>query len=535
MKKKIIIYTRFSTIGQGIDSLGRLKEDHSGKVQADRCLAHLKHVVSNIDEYEMVILEDIACSGSNTKRPSYKKMEALIKSGAVKAVTTTELSRISRSTIDFFKFIELCELYGVQVIIVGQNLDTKSAQGKMLMTIMISFAQMEREQTIERQKHNNYSRLIKDGKINGGTEILGLKTHEKKSGVFVKDDKTLKVLVKVLNIYLDSLTRSEAINKIADLGIKNINGKKITLSVLDNILKNCHWRYKGKWYANLENKDKDQSSLRDFERYTIVELPHGQILSDVLIKKVLEKQKLDSTNLRQTGSNGYVYLLSSILFDEKGDPFKGEAAHGKGGSYRYYRNTKTGDRLKVNEIDSLVMTTLRSYIANDNVFQESLDLALNKSDTTKSDLQIELSSIDGKLRSVSNKEEKLRSSLLDDDADLTSWFKEEIKKVVQEKKQLELRKVSIQEYIRKLDFDDEIVNKRNKYRTELENLAHLKKSQLRNFVELMIDKVIVKKNNEIEIRFLGEKLNFEPVLKSKKGSELNENGGNIVTVIIPTS
>lgn len=79
------------------------------------------------------------------------------------------------------------------------------------------------------------------------------------------------------------------------------------------------------------------------------------------------------------------------------------------------------------------------------------------------------------------------------------------------------------------------MNKRNKYRTELENLTHLKKSQLRNFVEQMIDKVIVKKSNEIEIRFLGEKLNFEPVLKSKKGSELNENGGNALFVIKTTA
>ena len=201
MQHKILIYTRFSTIGQGTDSSGRLKEDHSAKVQADRCRFHLSHSISDLEQYEQIVIEDIACSGSNTKRPGYIKMEKLIKSGKVKIVIATELSRISRSTMDFFRFLELCEEHGVQVIIVGHNLDTQSAVGRMLMTIMISFSQMEREQTIERQKRNNYSRLINDGKINGGTEVLGLKAQPTKSGIFLKDEKSLVTLNKVLEVY----------------------------------------------------------------------------------------------------------------------------------------------------------------------------------------------------------------------------------------------------------------------------------------------------------------------------------------------
>ena len=61
---------------------------------------------------------------------------------------------------------------------------------------------------------------IKDGKINGGTEILGLKSHLNKKGVFVKDDKTLKTLIRVLNIYCESSTRGFAVKQIKAEGLK---------------------------------------------------------------------------------------------------------------------------------------------------------------------------------------------------------------------------------------------------------------------------------------------------------------------------
>ena len=526
MRKIVVAYTRVSTIGQTRDLSGHLKEDHSAKVQADRCFTYYSNIVNTQDDYEKLVLEDLACSGSTTDRPKYKKLITLIKAGKIKAVIVTELSRISRKILDFYKFLELCESYDVQVIVVGQNLDTKSISGRLLMGVMMSFYQFEREQTIERQKKNNFARLTKHGKINGGTEILGLKSHPTQKGVFVEDKKSLKTLMRVLNIYCESSTRGQAVKQIKIEGLKNINGKPITLSVLDNAVKNCTWRYVGRWYANLENKDKDPASLQDFEQYTEVDLPHGQILPQELIERVLEKQKALSSKVRQTGSQGYVYLLSSILVDENMNEFKGEVARGKGGQYRYYRNLKTNQRLRVEEVDSLVMTTLRSYLANDQVFQSAVELALSNADKRKAELKLELSSIEGRLRTLENKEVKLSKSLVDDDAEVTGWIKEQIKKMVQEKKQLELKSEAIKSHITKLDFDESFIKKREKLKRELSNLKHLNPSQLRDFVESMIDKIVILKTNEIEIRFLGPEVSFETVTRTKKCSESKENGGS---------
>ena len=66
----------------------------------------------------------------------------------------------------------------------------------------------------------------------------------------------------------------------------------------------------------------------------------------------------------------------------------------------------------------------------------------------------------------------------------------------------------------------------DKLKKELSNLEHLTTSQLRDFVESMIDKVVVLKSNEIEIRFLGPEVSFETVTRTKKCSESKESGGS---------
>ncbi len=92
---------------------------------------------------------------------------------------------------------------------------------------------------------------------------------------------------------------------------------------------------------------------------------------------------------------------------------------------------------------------------------------------------------------------------------MTNWFKKEIKKMVKDKRLLELQGEAIKSHITKLDFDESFIKKREKLKKELSNLEHLTKSQLRDFVESMIDKVVVLKSNEIEISFLGPEVSFE--------------------------
>jgi len=68
---------------------------------------------------------------------------------------TTELSRLARSTADLLSIIDRLEAKGVGLRILdfgGSEVDTKSATGKMLLTMFAAIAEFERTLMLERMK-----------------------------------------------------------------------------------------------------------------------------------------------------------------------------------------------------------------------------------------------------------------------------------------------------------------------------------------------------------------------------------------------
>lgn len=89
------------------------------------------------------------CSGKNTDRPNYKAMMEILEAGDT--VIVESYSRMSRSTKDLLETVEQLNKMGVQFISKKENIDTTTASGKMLLTIISSINQFEREVMLERQ------------------------------------------------------------------------------------------------------------------------------------------------------------------------------------------------------------------------------------------------------------------------------------------------------------------------------------------------------------------------------------------------
>lgn len=184
---RYVLYTRVSTQGQHLDENGNEREDASPEIQKRRCMDYIKVLNNNRKhqglkgEYRVVhILEDLGMSGKNINRPGYKKLVELIEAREIGGVIATELSRLSRSVLDFLELVKLCEDNNVKIHILGLNLDTSTPFGRVIVIILVALAQFEREMTSLRTKENAIKRLLDDGKINGAGEILGLDSDPKK-------------------------------------------------------------------------------------------------------------------------------------------------------------------------------------------------------------------------------------------------------------------------------------------------------------------------------------------------------------------
>ncbi len=67
----------------------------------------------------------------------------------------TKLDRLARSTRDALAIVERLEAKGVALRVLdfaGSSVDTKSAQGKLILTMFAAFAEFERQTMLERQR-----------------------------------------------------------------------------------------------------------------------------------------------------------------------------------------------------------------------------------------------------------------------------------------------------------------------------------------------------------------------------------------------
>lgn len=89
-------------------------------------------------------------TGTKTNRPEYKKMLDSLRAGDVLVIDS--FSRLSRSTKDLLDVVELLQSLGVQLVSLKEQLDTTTATGKLMLTMLSALSQFERDLIAERTK-----------------------------------------------------------------------------------------------------------------------------------------------------------------------------------------------------------------------------------------------------------------------------------------------------------------------------------------------------------------------------------------------
>ena len=104
------------------------------------------------DRYGVKVIIHGGESAKNLNRPGLKSLLALVDSSKVEAVIVAKLDRLTRSAKDLCSLLELFEKRGVALVSVAESLDTASAAGRLVITIMAAVSQWEREAIGERTR-----------------------------------------------------------------------------------------------------------------------------------------------------------------------------------------------------------------------------------------------------------------------------------------------------------------------------------------------------------------------------------------------
>ena len=116
--------------------------------------------------------DDGGFSGGNLNRPALQRLQKDIRAGLVDIVVVYKLDRLTRSLMDFSDLQEFFDRYGVSFVSVTQEINTSTSSGRMMLNILMTFAQYEREIIAERVR-DKVAAAKKRGKHCGGYPVLG--------------------------------------------------------------------------------------------------------------------------------------------------------------------------------------------------------------------------------------------------------------------------------------------------------------------------------------------------------------------------
>ena len=126
-KSQSIGYARVSSVGQNLDTqLNKLSEYGCDKIYKEKI------------------------SGLEQNRPALISCLDYVRAGDT--VVVTRLDRVARSALHLGQIVDLLENKEVNFVVIDQNIDTKSSQGKLMFHMLASFAEFEQSLRKESDK-----------------------------------------------------------------------------------------------------------------------------------------------------------------------------------------------------------------------------------------------------------------------------------------------------------------------------------------------------------------------------------------------
>ena len=138
------IYTRKSV-------LGRFDPDYNSiETQRDICSAYIKSQAHRGWRELPARYDDLGQSGGTLERPAMRELISDMERGQVDVVVLYKIDRLTRSLRDFMRLLELFERHGVGFVSITQSFDTSDTLGRLVLNILLTFAQFEREMHADR-------------------------------------------------------------------------------------------------------------------------------------------------------------------------------------------------------------------------------------------------------------------------------------------------------------------------------------------------------------------------------------------------
>ena len=223
LRVKAIGYVRVSTEEQASEGV-------SLAAQRAKLIAY-----ASLYEIELVeIIEDAGVSAKSLDRPGLKRALQKLKAGEAEGLLVAKLDRLSRSVGDWDTLIKgyFGERAGKQLFSVSDAIDTRTAAGRLVLNILMSVAQWEREAIGERTRdalQHKTSKGERVGRVRYGYSLTP-------EGEMVEDPRQQAGLRRMRELRACGLSLREIGAKLGEEGFATKDGRPWQAATVKQIL-----------------------------------------------------------------------------------------------------------------------------------------------------------------------------------------------------------------------------------------------------------------------------------------------------------
>lgn len=317
--KRCVIYVRKS-LEEGLD-----QEYNSLDAQEDACKAYISSQTFNGWQFTGKVYSDGGFSGGTMERPALKELLADLEEHRFDILVVYKIDRFSRSLCDFTNMTRMFEENHASFVSVTQNIDTSNAMGKMILNVLMSFAQFEREMTSERI-HDKVVATRKKGIWIGGLVPYGYQVVDKKLEI---EPNAANAVKRLFALYADGVSLPAIAAELESSGAPKKGGTGWTRQRLFRLL-GSHY-YIGEFKAGEEWVPGKQPPIIDRE----------------LFDRVQERRNREKRTYAKGSERTIHAPLRGLLRCGECDSamFPYFARKGKTRRYYYYRCAKENKRL----------------------------------------------------------------------------------------------------------------------------------------------------------------------------------------------
>ncbi|HGC9701896.1 TPA: recombinase family protein [Streptococcus agalactiae] len=196
-------------------------------------VSHYSQLIQANPEWDYVgVYSDSAISGrSQAYRRDFQQLLEDCRKGKIDLILTKSISRFGRNTVELLETVRELKRLGISVRFEKEKIDTLTAEGELLLTLLASMAQ-EESQSISQNIRWRVKKRFEEGKPYIPQDIFG---YQWNGDEYVIEPHEASIVRQVFEWYMEGLSAPKIAKRLDDRGERTRLGNRFTKRVIYNM------------------------------------------------------------------------------------------------------------------------------------------------------------------------------------------------------------------------------------------------------------------------------------------------------------